>query len=367
MKSFIRGFLLMLAMGIVLAASSYAGTTSTDLSIAGVGARPLGMGKAFTAVADDSNALFLNAAGLAGQEQWEMTSLNTRLLNNVDYKMVGGVIPTSFGTFGIGYIGVGSPAGYTTQTEMVGGVQQIIPVSEITYRKEAIYLSYGRKLNDDISLGATLKNQKQNFDGGTSAQAGAYDADLSLLWKINPGLSLGLSAVNALSYAGEQVNWSTGQQEKNQSSLKLGGAYQPNSRLLLALDSEFEPGRMLWHAGAEYRPFDFISVRMGLDQNPLATGSGGAVANSLTAGVGLKFFGVKFDYAYYRDAEIGDNSTHYFSMSVFGQDEPAAKKAEPRFNPRYKNVVMDAPVVARQATPFSQVKIIACDYREVDD
>lgn len=43
------------------------------------GVRPLGMGGAFTAVADDENALFFNPAGLAKVDQWSMGLINPLL------------------------------------------------------------------------------------------------------------------------------------------------------------------------------------------------------------------------------------------------------------------------------------------------
>ena len=51
--------------------------TSLDLGVVGIGARPLGMGRAYVAVADDANAVFANPAGLGLQKSWSITSMST--------------------------------------------------------------------------------------------------------------------------------------------------------------------------------------------------------------------------------------------------------------------------------------------------
>ena len=91
----------MLSVGIAHA------NTSLDLGIAGVGARPLGMGRAYVAIADDANAVFTNPAGLGFQKNWALTSMSTQLYNSTNYALAGAAIPSAYGTFGIGYIGIG--------------------------------------------------------------------------------------------------------------------------------------------------------------------------------------------------------------------------------------------------------------------
>ncbi|MDD5383183.1 MAG: hypothetical protein PHH60_05980, partial [Candidatus Margulisbacteria bacterium] len=44
-----------------------------DPSHLGVGARPLGMGKAFIGMSHDVNAIFINPASLANLEDWGVT------------------------------------------------------------------------------------------------------------------------------------------------------------------------------------------------------------------------------------------------------------------------------------------------------
>ncbi|MFC1570915.1 hypothetical protein ACFL31_00020 [Candidatus Margulisiibacteriota bacterium] len=343
-KHFARIIVIILA-GIFFCASPVLSEdkVSTDIVAAGVGARPLAMGKAFTAVADDCNAIFLNPAGLAYQENWELTSLSTRLLDNVNYSMVGGKMKTKFGTVGVGYLTVSSAAGYTTSTQTVGGVDQIVAVAPINYSQNVLYLSIGRRLNEmlrgsdslgDLSVGASLKVKSQGFSNAVSASASGYDANLALLWKFNPKLSLGLNAHNVLSATGTTNDWSTDQKEKNNNRITVGSALKPNSKLSLALDADLaaaDGSPLLLHAGAEFKPVQFISLRAGLDQDSAAQGSGAtSVVNNLTGGVGIEFKGFKFDYAYHADATFNTNSSHYFSLSFagLGKRPPVVKTNE---------------------------------------
>ena len=55
----------------------------------GVGARPLGMGKAYVAVAEDGDTVFVNPAGLGKVLTPKLTSMYTSLLGDVNYVVLG--------------------------------------------------------------------------------------------------------------------------------------------------------------------------------------------------------------------------------------------------------------------------------------
>jgi hypothetical protein len=63
----------------------------------GVGARPVGMGGAYTAVADDANALFWNPAGLALGPGFRADVTMMKLLQSVSYTSAGLVAPLGHG------------------------------------------------------------------------------------------------------------------------------------------------------------------------------------------------------------------------------------------------------------------------------
>jgi hypothetical protein len=143
----------------------------------GLGARPVGLGRAFVALADDANAALYNPAGLAGLEGTELTSMYARLYPGIEDDKLH-----------IGYLGVARP---------VSGIGTLgLGVTNLwadLYGENVLYLSCGRMLNDRINLGANLKLMRWSADGYTDAQTGQSESGLS--WS---GLALDLGAIYRL-------------------------------------------------------------------------------------------------------------------------------------------------------------------------
>jgi hypothetical protein len=72
-------FLLLVLATVCLSAGSYAG----DFMMIGAGVRPLGMGGAFTAVADDGNAIYWNASGIAQIRKSDLTMMHAFLYKGI--------------------------------------------------------------------------------------------------------------------------------------------------------------------------------------------------------------------------------------------------------------------------------------------
>ncbi len=90
---------LQLAVMLVLASqAAWAAETASFLNI-GVGARALGMGGAYTALADDANALYWNAAGLSRLEKREFTASHAEMYESTRLDYLAYAHPTSQGTF----------------------------------------------------------------------------------------------------------------------------------------------------------------------------------------------------------------------------------------------------------------------------
>ena len=107
-----------LTIVVLLISTSAFGLSADPVEIA-VGARPLGMGKAFVGMPSDGSSLFINPSGLYGIHNFSVVSMSGRLLQEVDYVALGLANPFSFGTLGIGYIGSGVNGVLITQK--VGG------------------------------------------------------------------------------------------------------------------------------------------------------------------------------------------------------------------------------------------------------
>ncbi|MBU0507353.1 PorV/PorQ family protein [bacterium] len=74
-------------------AQSKVGTTAAPFLGIAVGARAVGMGGAFTAVANDATALYWNPAGIAGMEKFSANLVHTDWLADLSFDVVGAVLP----------------------------------------------------------------------------------------------------------------------------------------------------------------------------------------------------------------------------------------------------------------------------------
>jgi len=68
---------------LISSAVLFGGRYAGDFIIIGAGVRPLGMGGAFCAVADDGNAIYWNASGISQIKESEITVMHVFLYNNI--------------------------------------------------------------------------------------------------------------------------------------------------------------------------------------------------------------------------------------------------------------------------------------------
>ena len=279
------------------------GAGAIDLNDVGGGARPIGMGKAFVAVADDANAIFSNPAGLATQKEWGVTSMTTKLLNDVDYQLLGLRMPSKLGMIGIGY--VGASTGNITLTSSTG------VTGASSYNNSVIDISYAtRTFSRDLDLGANLKLFSEKFSGGLSAGSNGLNMDVGLLWRVTDWAKLGVVQSNILTPAtGGKMVWTTGSEEAMPTTTRIGLAADFFGKHL-KLSSEYETTGNLLRMGMEWFPLRFIGMRIGSES---IYESGGTHSN-LTYGLGLIVKDFTFDYAYYNSSVLSANSTHYFSI-----------------------------------------------------
>ncbi len=174
-----------LFIALLLPASTYAAFNDT-----GVGARPLGLGGAFVALADDSNASHYNAAGLAYIDKIQFGATYAQRFNGlINYNTIGGIIPIGgLGTFGANF-------------------GQLAEDSAI-YQEQTIRISYGRTLIRQLGFGLNLKLFGTTFDETTPSvienpyfaqtSRSAVSLDLGLLAKPINSLSIGVSVENLL-------------------------------------------------------------------------------------------------------------------------------------------------------------------------
>ena len=170
---------------------SKVGTTAAPFLSIEVGARAIGMGGAFVAVANDATALFWNPAGLARLSSTSSVTLNhTEWLADISYDFAG--VTLSLGRIGV----VGLSFTSLTMNDME---VRTVAYPEGTGEKFAatdfaIGTSYARNLTDRFSIGFTAKyiNQKLWHE---SASSFAMDIGTVFTTQFN-GMTVGMSISN---------------------------------------------------------------------------------------------------------------------------------------------------------------------------
>jgi len=314
-----------------------------DPSIIGVGARPLGMGKAFIALADDANAIFLNPSGLTQLNKLNFTSMRASLIGDVDYTVLGLAMPLPAGYFGAGFVTSGISSIPLTRWTTSNGVSRPEVYSSVDYSSSVFLLSYANRLSSvfrseklkNVSFGATVKYFLQSFSQTTGDLDGATGSglDLDIGLRLSPlkWLDLGFSATNIIPYSmGGRFIWKkNGVAEGIPAYVKGGLAAKVTRDLTVLFDAEknmnsdVQPA--LLHTGVEWRTNKYLALRAGLDQQAAAGSSGMGVETNLTFGIGFEIAPVTFDYAYHKYGDMSENTTHYFSISL----APAAAGPRP--------------------------------------
>lgn len=334
-----------------------AALAALDLSEIGVGARPLGMGRAYVGVADDASSIFTNPAGLSQNDTLNVTTMSGAMLGDVNYIVLGAANETPLGKFGFGYIN--ASVGGIPLTALVGSGPSLEAQQYSTagYGSNQFVFSYGTKMSrilrgagGNFALGANLKFFTQGFSGGgatpsgganplTGATGSGLDADLGFQWQANDWARLGLVFQNFLpeSFGGKFTWQNSSGTEGIPQVIRFGGQFhvlgpalalrRSDAPLDVSLDYENNSSQnrpSIWRLGLEYQPLPMFFLRAGLDQQPKAAEAGIGVDNNLTLGVGLALGGFTFDYAYHQFGDLSENTTHFFSLGFRGAEKPSA-------------------------------------------
>ena len=238
-----------------------------------VGTRPLSMGGAFIAVADDANAITWNPAGLPGLRRSEFTSTYANLYNlGIDQSYIGFVRPFSDKVaLGFDWSSVG------------------FDDNELSYSENKLNFAVGVQPNKLFSFGLTLKYLMRDMlldeaSYGKSSGIG-YDAGLLIQPLKNLKMGLGLYDLGgtSVSYKDKTTETILGQ------AFKLGISYMPINGLTLAGDFGDR-----FHLGAEYIIASRVSLRAGVQQDM----SGDEKIMVPSAGLSIKFKSIVMEYGY---------------------------------------------------------------------
>ena len=328
---------------LVLADASFsqttgAGSTSTNFQKIGEGARAVGMGEAFAAVADDATAVFWNPAGLPLARGTEFSITHGEWLVGVtDEFFAFSQNIDKDGAFGadLGYLGTGTfPGALETPSGDYGGVGDDISASSYIGS-----LAYGQRLgnwfNGDF-FHKSLLGVKVTLVGQNVVNIGSAGVafDMGYLYEVTPK-TFYLGAV--LSNVGTSIeNYSQPLNYVFAGSYRLKNLLMKKDRDIVALSTEgyIDTGLKV-DLGDEYKMAfgrNDVFLRLGY-----RTGSDlGAVAG-LTTGVGIshKFddFEAGLDYAFVPYGVLG--LTHRISLDVILGGENDIPKAFVRAKPSF--------------------------------
>ncbi len=266
------------------------GGTESNLSF-GYGARSMGMGHAFTAIADDPTAVFWNPAGLEYIYQQSVTLFHMSLFEGTNYDFLGYAFPTlGLGTFGlgIGRIGVG---------EILQTDRDNVYLGQFSREEYEFYFSYAKKLPWDLSSGATIRVVRRSwsnlYDEGSLNDMGV-GLDFGLMyrpdWFTNRWLQDWSFGLNIHNLFPPQVKEGIGVDDYPM-TIRLGLnkiiRFAGGGALNLAFDFDYSEKRDLkLNMGTEYSFRDMGMLRLGMDSNGLTYG----------AGVEYRFFQIDYGF-----------------------------------------------------------------------
>jgi len=282
--------MLKLTVGTVIALLLLSGVVQANFLETELGARAMGMGGAFLAVADDVTALHWNPAGLAGLNGYQFFGMRTSVYS------VGGLSEdaalASYGTGSTGY-----------------GVGWMRTGAEDLYNEDTLLAGYGTETPiDGLAAGVTLKrfsvvapgyeyNNDPEFESGGDD---AYSADLGALYRRGKW-SIGGTLRN-LGEPELQLLRSTAAKDLDPlvSELRLGGSYLFRDVMLMTAEwraprevPDYYESEYSVNLGTEVWFYDAFALRAGMNRD------------RITAGLGMRTKHVQIDVALLSERRIG--------------------------------------------------------------
>ena len=282
-----------------------ADTTAAFLKI-GVGARPIGMGSAFTAIADDINAVHWNPAGLAQLNKRELGAMDAQLFADTRLDFIGFATPFKKGTLAFSslYLSQGAIEARGSNRERLG---------TFTAADTALAASFARGIGHGISLGITGKYLQSRI-AEASAQTFALDVGILAHTGID-GLTFGAAVQNAgpgMKFLSERSN------------LPLTGTAGVALRLPIGLVISADLKRQVYDQrnsfsmGTELPIMKALALRAGylsaITGGPSANGQRLQDARGLGAGVGVRLQSFTMDYAFTPMGELGNTQRLSFGV-----------------------------------------------------
>lgn len=284
-------------------------------------ARSAGMGNAFTAMADDIDALFFNPSGTA------LLSHNQGIFNNLRPQITGENVPS----YNVQALSLGFPA----NKNFCWGLGWTHFREKLTFQENTYILNFSGRinsifpeiLNNDLYFGVNLKdliytpnvNGQDYFDSITDgiSSKSAFGADAGILYRMTSNLNIGASMLNLNR---PKINISDAF-NRVPAELRIGAAYHVPanpvfdglqiSRLRPTLDLIKKNTKWMTNFGMEVAFFkDLFELHGGVNSDEAATG---ITFGAIKARNYLFNLGYSFIYSYGSDTSA---RKHMVSISI---------------------------------------------------
>ncbi|MBN2754420.1 MAG: PorV/PorQ family protein [Candidatus Goldbacteria bacterium] len=294
----------------VLTLTSYAdqGTTSAVFLKLEQGARPIAMGGAYTAAADDVHSILWNPAGLSQLQGFQVSFMHTMWFADIFYDYLAMAYPAGeIGTFGLSVVYVNS--GDINKWDISGN-----PLGSFSSSDLGFGIAYGTSINKDLSLGVTIKLFNSSID---DKSAFGFAGDIGAIYTTPvEGLKAGIAFQNL----GPKFGF--GEAFLLPINFRVGLSYSAVRNLILSLDyiQPIETNGII-AAGMEYWYRDLLVLRLGyqyqgmFDKNYYYENyAGPSILAGFVIGAGIKIDIYSVDYAYRQYGVL--ESTHRIGLTV---------------------------------------------------
>ena len=278
---------------------SKSGTTTGEFLRIGVGARPVAMGEAFAAVAEDASALYWNPAGIARLSSRDLLVAHTLWYMDVSHDYLAYAQPLGK----VGAIGISATYLMTSFDKRLGDTET--PDSTGSVGDMALGLTYARTLPWDVDGGFTLKyiNSKLDTNSATSV---AFDLGLRKQCPYWKNLTAGVVVTDmggSLKYINDAVAIG--------STLDLGLSLKDAvlKNLLASADYRnlINGSESSINIGAEYA----FKVNNDISFGPRVGFE--SYSSLFSAGLGFGWKEYQLDYAFVSQGDLGNNNRISFS------------------------------------------------------
>ncbi|MBN2542405.1 PorV/PorQ family protein [bacterium] len=280
----------------------------------GVGARSLGLGRAYTSIAEGGDALVWNPAGLGGIERWELGFMYAPLYMDSKMGYVSFVYPVgNIGKFGLSWLYLGMDD-FDRRDEFNQSL------GDFSAYQTAINFGYGRWLwHKRFKLGLNTKMIQYSMDDESATGFGGFD--LGFMTKpIKRKITLGLNVQN--------IGAGTINEDEYPIVLRTGVNYWILRNLLISADLDILSERAIFpRVGVEFRGTRWLLARAGYDGNEVTFGLGFTFTdiNLLFTSFNLGGRHTRIDYAGGVTNDVGNNFTR-FSLTIAGKEKYGLKE-----------------------------------------